>query len=148
MVSGLKSVIPSFKPSRYTSHSSLSSEPSCLHQSPSLQKLQQRPRGRIFPTFDKTSVRHGHQHPSYATPNPCVPNHRTTWIVKLVLVCCQLVISVISLTLFIAFYEDDPVDLALKWNAGEKKAIAPVIMPANDKRPGGDWEAGKLLLKF
>ncbi|TVY23701.1 hypothetical protein LHYA1_G007840 [Lachnellula hyalina] len=44
-----------------------------------------------------------------------------------------------------AFYDDDPVDLALKWNAGEKKAIAPIIMPANDKRPGGDWEAGKLL---
>ncbi|KAK6580026.1 hypothetical protein PZA11_007734 [Diplocarpon coronariae] len=40
-----------------------------------------------------------------------------------------------------AFYERDPVDLALDWvEPGD--APIPVIMPANDKRPGGDWEAG------
>jgi hypothetical protein len=51
-----------------------------------------------------------------------------------------------SLTSSPAFYDDDPVDLAIKWNVGEQHPI-PVIMPANDKRPGGDWEAGKLLVK-
>ncbi|KAG9235315.1 hypothetical protein BJ875DRAFT_276783 [Amylocarpus encephaloides] len=40
-----------------------------------------------------------------------------------------------------AFYERDPVDFALEWAPTEPVAI-PVIMPANDKRPGGDWEAG------
>jgi len=39
-----------------------------------------------------------------------------------------------------AFYERDPVDLALDWADGDKPV--PVIMPANEKRPGGDWEAG------
>ena len=39
-----------------------------------------------------------------------------------------------------AFYERDPVDLAIEWAAGESPI--PVIMPAHDKRPGGDWEAG------
>jgi hypothetical protein len=47
------------------------------------------------------------------------------------------------LTLTKAFYDRDPVDVALDWAPGEATAI-PVIMPANDKRPGGDWEAGKL----
>lgn len=42
-----------------------------------------------------------------------------------------------------AFYDRDPVDVALDWAPGESTAI-PVIMPANDKRPGGDWEAGRL----
>ena len=41
----------------------------------------------------------------------------------------------------IAFYERDPVDLALDWMVPGGEQI-PVIMPANDKRPGGDWEAG------
>ncbi|CZT50761.1 uncharacterized protein RSE6_11804 [Rhynchosporium secalis] len=40
-----------------------------------------------------------------------------------------------------AFYEMDPIDLALDW-AEPGDAPIPVIMPANDKRPGGDWEAG------
>lgn len=40
-----------------------------------------------------------------------------------------------------AFYERDPVDLALDWVEPGTSPI-PVIMPANDKRPGGDWEAG------
>lgn len=43
-----------------------------------------------------------------------------------------------------AFYERDPVDLALDWcepGAKDRYKI-PVIMPANEKRPGGDWEAG------
>jgi hypothetical protein len=39
-----------------------------------------------------------------------------------------------------AFYQRDPVDLAIEWAAGESPI--PVIMPAHDKRPGGDWEAG------
>jgi hypothetical protein len=47
-----------------------------------------------------------------------------------------------SLTLDKAFYDRDPVDVALDWAPGEAMAI-PVIMPANDKRPGGDWEAGQ-----
>ncbi len=44
-----------------------------------------------------------------------------------------------------AFYERDPVDLALEWYDPSDKSgkPIPVIMPANDKRPGGDWEAGK-----
>lgn len=46
------------------------------------------------------------------------------------------------LTLAKAFYDRDPVDVALDWAPGEATAI-PVIMPANDKRPGGDWEAGQ-----
>jgi hypothetical protein len=41
----------------------------------------------------------------------------------------------------LAFYERDPVDLAIEWGQGEQPPI-PVIMPAHDKRPGGDWEAG------
>ncbi|KAH8665728.1 hypothetical protein BGZ60DRAFT_54159 [Tricladium varicosporioides] len=40
-----------------------------------------------------------------------------------------------------AFYERDPIDLAIEWRITEPKGI-PVITPANDKRPGGDWEAG------
>ena len=44
----------------------------------------------------------------------------------------------------VAFYEKDPVDLALEWAPTEENSI-PVIMPANDKRPGGDWEAGTLI---
>jgi hypothetical protein len=39
---------------------------------------------------------------------------------------------------FAAFYNRDPVDVALDWAPG----TVPVIMPANEKRPGGDWEAG------
>ena len=53
-----------------------------------------------------------------------------------------------------AFYDRDPVDVALDWDASEEAAAVadgisrktqkiPIIMPANDKRPGGDWEAGK-----
>ncbi|CAG8977154.1 hypothetical protein HYALB_00003375 [Hymenoscyphus albidus] len=45
-----------------------------------------------------------------------------------------------------AFYERDPVDLAIEWANDTSEPIdpvaIPVIMPANDKRPGGDWEAG------
>jgi len=41
----------------------------------------------------------------------------------------------------LAFMERDPVDLAIEWSNGEKPLI-PVIMPAHDKRPGGDWETG------
>ena len=40
-----------------------------------------------------------------------------------------------------AFFDRDPVDVALDWAPTEEMPI-PVIMPANDKRPGGDWEAG------
>jgi hypothetical protein len=39
-----------------------------------------------------------------------------------------------------AFYDRDPVDVALDWGTDSHKI--PVIMPANDKRAGGDWEAG------
>lgn len=42
---------------------------------------------------------------------------------------------------FLAFYDRDPVDVALDWAPG----IVPVIMPANDKRAGGDWEASQFL---
>ena len=44
----------------------------------------------------------------------------------------------------LAFYERDPIDLALDWidPTDGQKPVA-VIMPANDKRPGGDWEAGE-----
>ena len=45
----------------------------------------------------------------------------------------------------IAFYERDPVDVALDWGEGEPRPV-PVIMPANDKRPGGDWEAGQSFI--
>jgi len=41
-----------------------------------------------------------------------------------------------------AFYDRDPIDVALDWAVSETYKI-PVIMPANDKRPGGDWEAGE-----
>ncbi|PQE06954.1 Mitochondrial chaperone bcs1 protein [Rutstroemia sp. NJR-2017a WRK4] len=40
-----------------------------------------------------------------------------------------------------AFLERDAVDLALEWASSENHPI-PVIMPAHEKRPGGDWEAG------
>ncbi|KAH8819794.1 hypothetical protein F5884DRAFT_26559 [Xylogone sp. PMI_703] len=40
-----------------------------------------------------------------------------------------------------AFYLRDPIDVALDWAPSESVSI-PVIMPANEKRPGGDWEAG------
>lgn len=47
---------------------------------------------------------------------------------------------------YIAFYERDPVDLAIEWANDPTEPVdpvaIPVIMPANDKRPGGDWEAG------
>ena len=46
-----------------------------------------------------------------------------------------------------AFYDRDPVDVALDWAASEPYKI-PVIMPANDKRPGGDWEAGMFKVQF
>jgi hypothetical protein len=42
---------------------------------------------------------------------------------------------------YTAFFDRDPVDVALDWAPTEEVPI-PVIMPANDKRPGGDWEAG------
>lgn len=42
--------------------------------------------------------------------------------------------------ILIAFYDRDPVDLALDWADGDKPV--PVILPANEKRAGGDWEAG------
>ena len=45
----------------------------------------------------------------------------------------------------LAFYERDPVDVALDWAPGMEVPV-PVIMPANDKRAGGDWEAGILSL--
>lgn len=41
-----------------------------------------------------------------------------------------------------AFYERDPVDLALDWVEPNATIAIPVIMPAHEKRPGGDWEAG------
>ncbi|KAF8860978.1 hypothetical protein BDZ45DRAFT_648189 [Acephala macrosclerotiorum] len=41
-----------------------------------------------------------------------------------------------------AFFESDPVDFALNWMDPSDKTAIPVIMPANDKRAGGDWEAG------
>jgi hypothetical protein len=47
-----------------------------------------------------------------------------------------------------AFYDRDPVDLALDWSdpsdGQQNPPLKPVvvIMPANEKRPGGDWEAG------
>lgn len=52
-------------------------------------------------------------------------------------------LSCLKLT-FTAFYNDDPVDIAIKWHEGppETEMPIPVILPANDKRPGGDWEAG------
>jgi hypothetical protein len=60
------------------------------------------------------------------------------------LVCEPILLSIYAfLTLPKAFYDRDPVDVALDWAPGEATAI-PVIMPANDKRPGGDWEAGQL----
>jgi len=34
------------------------------------------------------------------------------------------------------------VDLALKWVEPNATTKIPVIMPANEKRAGGDWEAG------
>lgn len=42
--------------------------------------------------------------------------------------------------------ERDPVDLALEWTASENDQPIPVIMPAHERRPGGDWEAGMLFL--
>lgn len=33
-------------------------------------------------------------------------------------------------------------DFALNWMDPSDKSAIPVIMPANDKRAGGDWEAG------
>lgn len=42
----------------------------------------------------------------------------------------------------VAFYERDPIDLALDWVEPNAPIAIPVIMPANEKRPGGDWEAG------
>lgn len=45
----------------------------------------------------------------------------------------------------IAFFDRDAVDLALDWADGETTKI-PVVMPAHDKRPGGDWETGKRLV--
>ncbi|KAM0180267.1 hypothetical protein ACHAPF_002436 [Botrytis cinerea] len=41
-----------------------------------------------------------------------------------------------------AFMERDPVDLALEWTSSENDRPIPVIMPAHERRPGGDWEAG------
>ena len=38
--------------------------------------------------------------------------------------------------------ERDPVDLALEWTSSENDRPIPVIIPAHERRPGGDWEAG------
>lgn len=51
-------------------------------------------------------------------------------------------IEIAVLTSFEAFFESDPVDFALSWMDPSDKTAIPVIMPANDKRAGGDWEAG------
>jgi hypothetical protein len=55
---------------------------------------------------------------------------------------CALLVK-ITTDISPAFYERNPVDLAIEWAAGESPI--PVIMPAHDKRPGGDWEAGIIL---
>ena len=39
-----------------------------------------------------------------------------------------------------ANYHADPVDFALQWAASGTPV--PLICPANDKRPGGDWDTG------
>ncbi|POS85927.1 hypothetical protein EPUL_003375 [Erysiphe pulchra] len=44
-----------------------------------------------------------------------------------------------------AFYDRDPIDLALNWADPEDPRPIPVIMPANEKRPGGDWESSVML---
>jgi hypothetical protein len=50
---------------------------------------------------------------------------------------------------YLAFADRDPVDAAIEWYEGpppepQGTPRIPVIMPANDKRAGGDWEASKI----
>ncbi|RQM05374.1 hypothetical protein DH86_00004359 [Scytalidium sp. 3C] len=52
-----------------------------------------------------------------------------------------LLLSVSLISNTPAFYLRDPIDLALDWALSEPRPI-PVIMPADEKRPGGDWEIG------
>jgi hypothetical protein len=48
--------------------------------------------------------------------------------------------------LILAMIEGDPVDVALSWaTTNEKEGEIPIISMANDKRPGGDWEASKSI---
>ncbi|RKF58904.1 hypothetical protein OnM2_064024 [Erysiphe neolycopersici] len=45
-----------------------------------------------------------------------------------------------------AFFEKDAVDLALNWAEDpEDPRPVPVIMPANERKPGGDWESSVML---
>jgi hypothetical protein len=49
--------------------------------------------------------------------------------------------------------EGDPVDVALDWartqqKPGQPPPLIPIINMANDKRPGGDWEASSSCLYF
>lgn len=46
----------------------------------------------------------------------------------------------------VAMIEGDPVDVALDWARtlqipGQPPPLVPIVNMANDKRPGGDWEA-------
>jgi hypothetical protein len=49
--------------------------------------------------------------------------------------------------------EGDPVDVALDWartqqKPGQPPPLIPIINMANDKRPGGDWEASSSIYTF
>ena len=122
----------------------LLSFPECLDQNWSPLNLRWRRRSLIYPTSNTTSVMTIHQVPTCVT--------RTSWYqhrqVQVTFVDSVSVFRQLQWTFRInisAFYDEDPVDLALKWAAGGDPI--PVIMPANEKRAGGDWEAGKLRSK-
>jgi hypothetical protein len=101
--------------------------------------LLQRQKRLIFLLFETTIILNGLLLRFFAVPTPWLLNlQQRRSVFDLVRTHPRiLVLSLVSL--FAAFYDRDPVDVALDWAPG----LVPVIMPANDKRPGGDWEAGQ-----
>jgi hypothetical protein len=57
-------------------------------------------------------------------------------------ILARLIITYVVSHSMLAMIEGDPVDVALSWAAtNDKEGEIPIISMANDKRPGGDWEA-------
>ncbi|KAI1004994.1 hypothetical protein K3495_g3228 [Podosphaera aphanis] len=75
-------------------------------------------------------------------------NYSSVWPLKSYLCYTDAMVApppMVNLKCRFAFYERDPVDLALDWTDPDKNDDVPVIMPANETRPGGDWETGTMM---
>lgn len=112
---------------------------SCRQRDRNHQRSPSRRNENSFPTSDITSLKNGQHTPISAILILC-RNHGPI-VPGIVVLVSALFNSQTILLSPAAFYERDPVDVALDWYDADGNNI-PVIMPANEKRPGGDWEAG------